>query len=96
VAAADRLTWTTELLGRILDGQGHLLSVSAPHATLVGVETIRLQPDSSRLYTLTVAPGVKWNLSDTWIVSASVVLPLTHGGLTTRFTPFFGVDYGLQ
>jgi hypothetical protein len=94
VAAPDRVTWTAELLGRVA-GDGRIVAVAAPHARLNGVETIRLQPDRSRLYTLSVAPGVKWNLSDTWIVSASVALPFTSGGLTTRFTPFFGVDYGL-
>jgi len=31
----------------------------------------------------------------TWVLSANVAVPLTTGGLTTRVTPFVGVDYAV-
>jgi len=95
VAAPNRLTWAAELFGRSSNGLGHITAVSAPHTTLAGVETIRLQPDNARLYTLMFTPGVKWNLTDTWVITAGVTLPLSKNGLTTSFAPIFGVDYGL-
>jgi len=93
LAATDRVTVTGELLGRWLDSFGHIARATAPHPRLVGVETIRLAPDASTLHIITVVPGVKWNVSDTWVLAANVSVPLTSGGLTSRFTPFIGVDY---
>jgi hypothetical protein len=57
------------------------------------VNTIRLVPDTSTLNTITVVPGLKWNLSDTWVLAGSVAIPLTRAGLTAPFTPFLGLDY---
>ena len=31
---------------------------------------------------MTLVPGVKWNLTDTWVLAANVSIPLTTGGLT--------------
>jgi hypothetical protein len=95
-AATPRVTLTAELLGRWVDSGGRIESVIAPHPTLAGVETIRLASGSARLQTLTLAPGLKWNVTDTWVLVANVSLPLTNGGLTAPITPFFGFDYSLQ
>ena len=95
LAATPRVTVTGELLGRWLDSFGHIMPLAAPHPALVGVETIRLTPDTSTLHIITLVPGVKWNVSDTWVLAANVSLPLTSGGLTSRFTPFVGLDYAL-
>jgi len=96
LAATDRVTVTGELLGRWLDSFGHIVPTTAPHPRLVGVETIRLTPDASTLHIVTVVPGVKWNVSNTWVLAANVSVPMTSGGLTSRFTPFFGVDYAFR
>ena len=93
VAATDHVTISGELLGRRVDGIGHVVSSAAPAPRLVGVETIRLVPDSSALNLVTAIPGIKWNLTDTWILAANLSIPLTDAGLTTRFTPFVGIDY---
>ena len=93
VAATNHLTVSGELLGRWIDGIGHIVPSAAPMPGLVGVETIRLLPDNSSLNIVSVIPGVKWNVSQTWILVANVGVPLTNAGLTTRFTPFVGVDY---
>jgi hypothetical protein len=96
VAATPHLTVIGELVGRWIEaGGGHIVPVSAPHPTLQQVETIRLMPDASALQTITVVPGFKWNLSSTWLLAANVAVPLTTGGLTTRFTPFVGLDYAV-
>ena len=77
------------------DGAGHIETVTAAHPTLRQVETIRLVPDAAGLNMITVVPGFKWNLSDTWVLAGNVSMPVTSGGLTTRFTPFVGVDYAV-
>jgi hypothetical protein len=94
-AATPRLTVIGEALGRWIDGAGQIQTVAAAHPTLRQVETIRLVPDQSGLNMITFVPGLKWNLSDTWVLAGNVSMPLTTGGLTTRFTPFVGVDYAV-
>jgi len=96
VAAASRVSIVGELVGRWIDGAGHLVDVSAPHPVLSGVNTIRLSGDSSSLHLVSFIPGFKWNLGDTWVLAGSVAIPLTSGGLTTRFTPFVGLDYAIR
>ena len=95
LAASGRVSVIGELLGRWIDSPGHIVSVTAPHPTLSGVNTIRLMPDTSTLHLLTIVPGVKWNLTDTWVLGANVTIPLTSSGLTAPFTPFVGLDYAL-
>jgi hypothetical protein len=95
LAASHRVTVIGELVGRLLDSPSGIVPVTAPHPTLLGVETIRLAPDSSRLNMMSVAPGLKWNLSQTWVLAANVSIPLTKDGLTAPFTPFVGLDYAI-
>jgi len=95
VAASDRVSLIGELFGRLIDSPGHIVPITAAHPTLAGVETIRLTPDASRLSVVTLVPGVKWNITDTWVLAANVSVPLTTGGLTAAFTPFIGLDYAL-
>ena len=95
IAASGRVSVIGELLGRWIDSPGHIVPVSAPHPGLSGVETIRLTPDASSLHLVTLVPGVKWNLAETWVLAANVSIPLTSGGLTAPFTPFVGLDYAL-
>lgn len=94
-AAAPRFTITAEALGRVVDTPGDIRSVSQPHPTLAGVQTIRLLPGTSRLKTLTVAPGLKWNLSETWVLAANVGVPIMKGGLRAPLLPFVGLEYSL-
>jgi hypothetical protein len=95
LAATSRVTVIGELLGRWIDSPGHIVAVSAPHPILAGVQTIRLTPDSSTLNMVTLVPGFKWNLTDTWVLAGNVSIPLTTAGLTARFAPFVGLDYVL-
>src|SRR5918912_966698 len=86
--ASPRVTVSGELLGRWLDSFGTIVSTVAAHPTILGVQTIRLTPDASTLNIMTVVPGFKWNLTDTWVLAGNVSIPLTTGGLTSPFTPF--------
>ena len=95
LTASTRVSIIGELLGRWIDTAGQIVSVSAPHPTLAGVETIRLTGDASTLNIVTFVPGFKWNLSTTWVLAGNVSIPLTTNGLTARFTPFVGLDYAL-
>jgi len=95
MSATPRLTATAELLGRWIAGAGQIIDVTAPHPTLQQVETTRLMADSSNVHMMTFVPGLKWNIDNTWVLAANVALPVTSGGLTTRITPFVGVDYAL-
>ena len=92
-AATNHLTLTGELVGRWIDSPGGIVPISVASPTLIGVNTIRLVPDTSTLNTITAVPGFKWNLTNTWVLAGSVAIPVTHAGLTAPFTPFLGVDY---
>ncbi|MGE0451706.1 MAG: hypothetical protein AB7Q29_19185 [Vicinamibacterales bacterium] len=93
--ANERVTMNLEILGRWIDTPGSVRTVSAPHATLSGIETLRLVPGTDRLQTLTLTPGVKWNLGDTWVLVAHVGMPLMRGGLRAPLLPFIGLDYSI-
>jgi len=95
VAASARATIIGEMLGRTIDTPGHIVQVPALNPTIAGVQTLRLAPDTSMLNIVTLVPGLKWNLSTTWVFAANVSIPLTTGGLTAPFTPFVGLDYSL-
>jgi len=94
-AASARATISAEVIGRWIDGAGQLVTLTAPHPTLQDVDTIRLSTDESAVNAVTLVPGFKWNVSSTWVLAANVAVPLTKGGLTTRVTPFVGLDYAL-
>ena len=96
LAASGHVSVIGELLGRWIDSPGHIVPVTAPHPLL---ERRRDHPpDAGRRRActmLTLVPGVKWNLTETWVLAANVSIPLTNGGLTAPFTPFIGLDYSL-
>ena len=92
-SASNRLTLTGELVGRWMNAPGGITTAAAFHPTLRDVRTLRLVPDGSTLTMISVAPGVKWNVSDTWVLVANAAIPVTRGGLTAGITPFIGFDY---
>jgi hypothetical protein len=86
LAATGTVSIVGELLGRWIESSGHLVSTTAAHPLLNGVNTIRLTGDSSSLEIVTIVPGFKWNLADTWVLAGNVSIPLTSSGLNARFT----------
>jgi hypothetical protein len=91
--ATNRVTITGEVLGRWINSPGGIVPVSAVNPNLAGVQTIRLLPDASTMHTLMIVPGAKWNLSNLWVITGSVVVPITKAGLTSRYTPVVGLEY---
>ncbi len=94
-AVSTRATVSGEVIGRWIPDAGQLVTLTAPHPTLQQVDTIRLSTDTSAINAITFVPGVKWNLSSTWVLAANIAVPLTHSGLTTTLTPFVGIDYAV-
>ena len=93
VAASDRVTFIGEMLGRRLESGGRIVETVASHPTLVGVETIRLTGVPEATYRALAVGSVKWNVTQTWLLSASVLRPMTTAGLTARVIPSVGVEY---
>jgi hypothetical protein len=86
------VTIAAELFGRRLD-LGRLEQVVAPHPALPGVQTLRLVEAQEHTTQTLAAVGFKWNLSDAWLLSATMVLPLNQSGLTARFMPSASLEY---
>jgi hypothetical protein len=93
VAASSRVTLIGEMLGRRLESGGRITETVAPHPRLVGVETIRLTGVPEATYRALAVGSVKWNVADTWLISASVLRSLTSTGLTANIIPSVGVEY---
>jgi hypothetical protein len=93
VAASSRVTFIAEMLGRRLESGGRITETVAPHPRLVGVETIRLTGVPEATYRALAVGSLKWNIADTWLVSASVLRPLTSTGLTATVIPSLAVEY---
>ncbi len=93
VAVAPRLTLATELMGRHLGDVSPVADVTAPHPEIPGVQTIRLDAGSPGLDVSAGALSFKWNPAGAWLVKASVMLPVSHGGLTAATRTTIGLDY---
>lgn len=93
VAAGPRVTLIAELLGRRLESGGRITETVAAHPRLAGVETIRLTGVPEATYRALVVGGIKWNVAATWLVSASVLRPVTSTGLTADVIPSVVIEY---
>lgn len=93
IVAGRRTTFVGEMQARRLDLPGDITTLAVAHPTLAGVRTLRLVPQGAALTTLTVSPGVKWNVGGSWVAIANVTLPLLQHGLTSPVTPFVGLDW---
>jgi hypothetical protein len=93
ISAGPRVSFGTELVGRWIPRASRTGFVTGPHPTLSDVETIRLASTESGLHLLTVAPGVKWNVGNTWMLVANVSTSLTQDGLRASPTPYIGLEY---
>jgi hypothetical protein len=91
-AATPRLTIDGEVFGRRLLDIGRITQVAFPHPTLNGVDTYRLLPVGGSTMPIVSAVGVKWNIADTWVFDAHVLLPVATDGLTARITPAIAVE----
>lgn len=92
VTASPRLTLVGEVAGRRLESIGRLVETTAPHPTLVDIDTVRLTSTSDSTQRLLAVAGVKWNFRSTWLLSANVLRPLTTAGLNTDWTPTVTIE----
>lgn len=90
-----RLTIVGEVFGHRLNDIGRITASLAPHPTIPGVETLRLVEGATTTTTALGAVGVKWNLSNEWLLSANLLMPITDAGLTPRIMPSFTLEYNL-
>jgi hypothetical protein len=95
-AATDRLTVNGELMGRTLNDGGRLdyrdlAMLPNPFGiTSASVATV----DPRGLHRISVATGVKWNLSGTALLTANILVPVNDQGLRDHLTPVIGLDWG--
>lgn len=90
-----RLTLVGEVFGHRLTDIGRIVPLLLPHPSIGGVETLRLVEGGDSISTMLAAAGVKWNLSNAWLLSANVLLPLTDAGLTARIVPSVSLEYNV-
>lgn len=94
VAVAQRVTVVGEVFGRRLGELHRLDQVYAPHSELAGVEVMRLVADETSAVAIGYAvAGVKWNVTGSLLVGASMLMRFTDAGLRARVTPSLTVDY---
>ena len=66
------------------------------YPTVAGVDTLRLTASLDGSTLLTVATGVKWNVTDTLLFSGQIMWALNDRGLTAPMTPMVGLEYSIR
>jgi hypothetical protein len=92
-AVSPRLTLSGELLIRRVSELRHVGLSSAPHPTIIGVDTLRLTAVGDGTTTTQIVAGAKWNVAQTVVVGAHVRWSATSTGLTAPFTPTIALEY---
>jgi hypothetical protein len=87
------VTIASELLVRRLSEIHSIEELSAGHPTIAGVETLRLIPGTASATLSIVSFGFKWNASETWLLNASLAVPIGDDGLSARWSPTIGFEY---
>ncbi|HEY8549230.1 MAG TPA: transporter [Vicinamibacterales bacterium] len=93
VTLTPQITAVGELVGRRASGIGHLRELRVPHPTLQDVQTIRLITDDTSTHTAAIVGGLKWNVASSWLVTGTVSVPVTSGGLKPDVVTLVGLDY---
>src|SRR5918993_3687404 len=93
VAPAPRVTVAAEFTGRHLADIGRISEIAAPHPLIAGVETVRLSAGALGMDVVNAGGSFKWNVGGAWLVRASVLMPGTSAGLTSRARTTVGIDY---
>ena len=96
--ATPRLTLIGDVVGRTLRDAGRLVlsNKSFAYQGATSVQTARFDefdPRPGSLNLVVGTAGFKFNPVGNWLVSASVLFPLTDAGLRSRITTVVGVDY---
>jgi hypothetical protein len=91
-----QLSLMFDVLGRYLRGGGRVgyqpFAFPQNFANVSGAEALVAIP--SGMSTVLVAPGAKWNVVKSALLTMNVLVSLTDNGLRTRLTPVIGIDWG--
>ena len=91
-----RLTFVADVLGRYLKGGGELayqpFAFPPNRSNVAGAQVLVAVP--SGFHKVMVAPGAKWNLYGSALLTGSVLITATDGGLRDRVAPVLGIDWG--
>lgn len=98
-AVHPRLTFSADLLGRVLRDIGRLVPTARqfPFVTQSGsfgtgtFEEFTQRPGDMNL--LVGVAGIRYNPRGNLLFSAQLLMPITEAGLRDRFTPVIGLDY---
>lgn len=93
---APRLTVSGELLVRRLTEVHSIEELVAPHPSIVGVQTLRLVPGTEVATLSLLAAGFKWNVSETWLLNATLAAPVGSRGLTASWVPTVALEYSFR
>ena len=96
VAISPRATLTGEVLRRHVSDLRQFSLVSAPHPSVVGVDTFRLTNGADGTTLWTAITGVKVNLGNTVVVGGHLQWSLTDRGLTSTLTPTVALEYSIR
>ncbi len=96
VALHPRVTFTTELAERRLSALHGFGLSGAPHPIYQGVDTFRLLADSASTTLVTAVTGLKWNVTNTFVLGGHVLWSMKDRGLNAPFTPTITFEYNLQ
>ncbi len=92
----SRLTFITDLLGRYLRGGGQIayepFSFPSNRTNVTGADALVGVADGFN--TVIVAPGAKWNIYGSALLTGNLLITVTDGGLRDRVTPVLGIDWG--
>ena len=92
-ALSPRVTLSGEVLGRRVSELRDLELVSAPHPTIVGVDTFRLVAGDGGNTAVQLVAGLKWNVAGRMVLGGHVRWSATHSGMTATVTPTVALEY---
>jgi hypothetical protein len=95
-AINPRATFTAELLRRRVSELRHIELTSAPHPTVLGVDTFRLTAVGDPIDLITAITGVKWNVSNTVVLGGHLLWSLNDRGLSATVTPTVTLEYSVR
>jgi hypothetical protein len=91
-----RVTLSGETLVRRIEQLSGIREVAEPHPLFTGADTIRLLPTGGSLTTVAAVAGLRWNITQGWLLNSYVFVPVTQRGLVARVVPAIAIDYSFQ
>ncbi len=95
-AAAPQMTLLIDLLGRNMLKGGRIDMLNYPIAAdnPFGVTSFQAAGVTGHaIHKLALAPGVKWNVKSTMLLTFNARIPLSDNSLYDKFTPVLGVEF---